>query len=117
MIERKVHPININHSVIGNDAGDADSIISAIALAYIGSMYYVDRAQKYPKRSGTTPIVSPPKDSFTYESPEVRILLELAGIDDTSDKLIFIDDIKDMLENDNKDTMPSHSLSLVEYPE
>ena len=34
---RKHHPTS--HIVIGNDAGDADSIISAITLSFIESVY------------------------------------------------------------------------------
>ena len=37
LVDRKVNPTN--HYIIGNDAADADSIVSAITLAYIESKH------------------------------------------------------------------------------
>jgi len=75
-----------HHFVIGNEAGDADTIISAISLAYIESVK--EDTQK-------TPIVSIPKADLKHRRPEVRLLLELAGI--SPKLLLFVDDplIKD----------------------
>lgn len=103
MIERKANPTN--HFVIGNDAGDADSIISAISLAYIESMH---------SGQHLTPIVSISKDCFTNERPAVSLLFQLAGIDDPLANLLFIDDLTDMLQNDIKKSSPSRSITLVD---
>lgn len=106
MIERKANPTK--HFVIGNDAGDADSIISAITLAYVESKHNGDE----------TPIVSISKDVFTHERPDVNLLLQLAGFHDLSDKLLFIDDLKDVLENVEKEGLLLNglrSISLVDH--
>jgi exopolyphosphatase len=51
--------------VIGNEAGDADTIVSAVALAYVESV----------KSSQTkTPIVAIPKADLETLSPEVGLL-------------------------------------------
>lgn len=89
LLERKSHPTN--HFVIGNDAGDADSIVSAISLAYIESIYE-DR--------GATPIVSISKESFIHERPEVNLLFTYAGIQYSSDMLLFVNDLTSMLRED-----------------
>ena len=68
---------------LGNPAGDADSIISAIALAYIDSV----PAQSSPKT--VLPIISIPHDDLKRQRPETKYLLELAGID--MDDLVAID--------------------------
>lgn len=71
------------HFVIGNQAGDADSIISAISLAYIESI-----SQHREK----TPIVAIPEADLESQRPEVKLLLELAGIVDPAKLLLFVDD-------------------------
>ena len=73
---------------LGNPAGDADSIISAIALAYIDTM---SSAESCSSNTGdtsssaittTTPIVSIPYESLTTQRPETKYLLQqLAKID------------------------------------
>jgi len=79
--EQKKNPTR--NFVIGNDAGDADSIISAICLAFL---------------EGKTPIISISKDTFVYERPEVEMLLDLAGISNASaNNLLFIEDLKMIL--------------------
>mmetsp|Transcript_31691 Transcript_31691/g.57369 ORF Transcript_31691/g.57369 Transcript_31691/m.57369 type:complete len:372 (+) Transcript_31691:2976-4091(+) len=62
-----------------------------------------------------TPIVSVSKDDFTYERPDVNLLLQLAGIDDPPAILLFIDDMKEMLGNDTEEGSPSRSVSLVDH--
>ena len=102
LMERKANPTN--HFVLGNDAGDADSIISAIALAYIES--------RFNNREYTTPVVSISKEAFTRERPEVNLLFHLAGIEDPSDSLLFINDLKKILEKGER--LP-RSISLVDH--
>jgi exopolyphosphatase len=65
--------------VLGNEAGDADSIVSALALAYVESM----------SNSPKTPIVSIPRDDLCLRR-EAVLLLELAHVD--TSKLYYIDD-------------------------
>ena len=101
-MERKANPTN--HFVLGNDAGDADSIISAIALAYIES--------RFNTREDATPVVSISKEAFAHERPEVTLLFHLAGIEDPSDKLLFINDLKVILEKG--EGLP-RSISLVDH--
>ena len=65
---------------LGNPAGDADSIVSAIALAYIDSTQ---------TNNPTIPIVSIPHEDLKTQRPETKYLLQLAGID--LDDLIAVD--------------------------
>jgi exopolyphosphatase len=84
--------------VIGNDAGDADSCISAICLAFI---------------EGKTPIVSISRDTFLYERPEVEMLLDLAGIPNPTSNLLFIEDLKLILDSSKDDEV--RRLTLVDH--
>ena len=68
------------HIVIGNEAGDADSIISSLSLGFVDSIYY-----NAPK----TPIVSIPRQDLPLRR-ETVLLLELAGVN--TDKLRYITD-------------------------
>ncbi|KAL7542746.1 hypothetical protein ACHAXR_012050 [Thalassiosira sp. AJA248-18] len=104
LVERKANPTK--QFVIGNDAGDADSIVSAISLAYVESIHSDDQL---------TPIVSISKATFADERPDVNLLFRLAGIDDSSSKLLFIDDLNELLEDDEKEGFPSPTLSLVDH--
>lgn len=88
------------HFVIGNEAGDADSIISAITLAYIESAQEIMEP---------TPIVSIPKADLATQRPDVNLLLELAGIANASADLVFIDD--PLIEDDAY----SASVTLVDH--
>ena len=65
--------------VLGNEAGDADSIISALALAYVESI------SNHPM----TPIVSVPRDDLCLRR-EAVLLMDLAQVDTA--KLRYIDD-------------------------
>lgn len=73
----------IDHVVVGNRAGDADSIISALTLAYIDSVF----AGK-PK----TAVVSITKKDLLTQRPEVSFLFRTLGLDSTIESLRFIDD-------------------------
>lgn len=98
------------HVVIGNKAGDSDSIISAITLAYVESLISLIAMRRKGKSSESsatheeqdvswkmaslrTPIVSIPKIDLVSQRPETTLLLKLAGISESvQDKLIFVDD-------------------------
>jgi exopolyphosphatase len=70
------------HFVMGNEAGDADSIISAITLAYIESVK---------GHTEKTPIVSIPQADLETQRPETALLLKLAGISNAAGVLLFVD--------------------------
>jgi exopolyphosphatase len=98
LTEQKQNPTR--DIVVGNDAGDADSIISAICLAFL---------------EGKTPIVSVTRDTFVYERPEVESLLELAGISNASTKLLFIEDLELILQDSNSTVDGVRRLTLVDH--
>jgi exopolyphosphatase len=70
------------HFVMGNEAGDADSIISAITLAYVES------AKGHMEK---TPIVSIPQADLETQRPATVLLLKLAGISNAAEVLLFVD--------------------------
>jgi exopolyphosphatase len=108
LIDHRYNPTN--HVVLGNDAGDADSIVSAITLAYIESMNSTGH-------DCSTPIVSISKDTFIQERPETNLLFQLAGIkDNVAEKLLFIEDLQEILEKNAKGGLcPGPSVSLVDH--
>ena len=65
--------------ILGNEAGDADSIISSLTLAYVESIYNHTK----------TPIVSVPRADLCLRR-ETVLLLNLAHVD--TEKLRYIDD-------------------------
>ncbi|KAL7484921.1 hypothetical protein ACHAW6_015122 [Cyclotella cf. meneghiniana] len=71
--------------IMGNEAGDADSIISAITLAYVQYLLSGDDRSKHL----ILPLVSIPREDLTLRRDAV-LLLGLAGIN--TDKLLHIDD-------------------------
>jgi exopolyphosphatase len=82
------------HFVVGNAAGDADTIISAITLAYIESIVEASFTHQPMQEETThcvTPIVAIPKADLA-KRPEVEMLFELAVVVNASENLLFIDD-------------------------
>lgn len=92
--------------MIGNEAGDADSIISvsdgncslmlrvirpysltifmqAITLAYVEYMQ---------EEAESTPIISIPRADLATQRPDVSLLMEISGITNASSNVIFVDD-------------------------
>jgi len=98
LVDRKANPTN--HYIIGNNAADADSIVSAITLAYVESRH----------GNKATPVVPISKEVFTTQRPEINLLMDLAGISNAPDKLLFIDDLVDILADGE-----SKSISLVDH--
>ncbi len=93
--------------MIGNEAGDADSIISAITLAYVESSQ---------EEIESTPIVSIPKADLTTQRPEVSLLMEMAGIVNASSNLIFVDD--PLIQHDaidSKVTLVDHNILAEKF--
>ncbi|CAJ1966076.1 unnamed protein product [Cylindrotheca closterium] len=101
-------PISI---CLGNPAGDADSIISAIAFAYINTVLFLSAScsseedSSMTKSTTTIPIVSIPHESLTTQRPETRyILQQLAKID-----------LNDLIAIDSLHLPTSASVSLVDH--
>jgi exopolyphosphatase len=76
------------HVVIGNEAGDADSIVSAIAWAYVTSCYsaWYDHLHDndntpWSSEERRIPICSIPRGDLETQRPEMMLLLRLAGLD------------------------------------
>jgi exopolyphosphatase len=80
---RKIHPTS--NIVIGNEAGDADSIISAICYSYVQEC-------AFPNGGKLTPVVSISGKDFQSQRPETVRLLQLAGIS-PQECLCYIDDV------------------------
>jgi len=78
------------HLIIGNEAGDADSIISALTLSYIQQQQYLKSAKKDTEgKKIVLPIVSVPRADISLRR-DVMLLLDLAGIINLDD-LLYID--------------------------
>eukprot|EP00804_Cyclotella_cryptica_P019546 CCRYP_014318-RB/>CCRYP_014318-RB protein AED:0.38 eAED:0.38 QI:0/0/0/1/0/0/2/0/427 len=84
LAERKANPTN--RVVIGNDAGDADTICDYIGL---------HRILVWGITSHTRCVNI--KESLLNERPDINLLFNLAGIHDAGDELLFIEDLVEML--------------------
>jgi len=79
----------IHHIAVGNAAGDADSIISALTYGYIESVFGSTTTDK----KKIVPIVSISKQDLKTQRPEVSFLFQTLGMDDAVvDSMRFIDD-------------------------
>ena len=72
--------------MIGNEAGDADSIVSALALAYVDSVLATQKTL-------TTPVVSIPRADLPLRR-ETTLLLDYCGVH--VDQLLYMDDDKEL---------------------
>jgi exopolyphosphatase len=87
-----------SHVVIGNSAGDADSIVSALAHAYIRSVVNPqEEVEQESSRSGNpiesiTPVVSITQADLEASRPETLLLLKWAGI--APSDLLYVDNAK-----------------------
>jgi exopolyphosphatase len=107
------------HLVIGNEAGDADSIISAISLAHVealrrseltSSTTKTSISDDAKKRMTMTPIVSVPQEALATQRPETVLLLKLAGV--SLDNLIFVNQLDDIL---SRSEAVDHHLTLMDH--
>lgn len=96
--QQQLPPTHQPHVVIGNEAGDADSIVSAIALAYVDYLH-ATAARSSDSSSNNdddtitlTPVISIPRADFETQRPETVLLLRLAGVVHTTESLVFVDD-------------------------
>ena len=92
----------VDHVVVGNAAGDADSIISALTYGYIESELGGGGTTK-------TPFVSISKNDLETQRPEVAFLFRALGLGTIVDSLRFIDD-PILRDNQNK-----RKLTLVDH--
>ena len=97
------------HLVIGNEAGDADSILSAIGLSYV-------KALQNSRDSGgneelVVPIVSIPADSLKSMRPETTFLLsDCAGMKNVKEE------VNDLIAIDQLDLLPQKAtLTLTDH--
>eukprot|EP00536_Pseudo-nitzschia_multiseries_P018725 jgi/Psemu1/230075/e_gw1.2986.1.1 len=105
------------HLVIGNEAGDADSILSAIGLAYVRSLqnHHNNNDNNNDKNDNEQPLIVPivsiPSDSLKFLRPETTFLLsDCAGIDNVKD------DVNDLIAIDQTDLLPkTATLTLVDH--
>ena len=105
-----------NHIVIGNEAGDADSVISAITWAYVKSTLSMNAG------TGVTPLVSITRHDLESQRPETLLLLRLAGV--SVDSLLYVNNplitgeqekqLQVSLVDHNKLTLPLHNFQVVE---
>jgi exopolyphosphatase len=99
------------HFILGNPAGDADSIISAICLAYIESMMMKPTTKSSLKH---VPIVSIPSDNLKTQRPETSFLLkDCANID--LDDLIAVDQLATSFPELVDSNAPVSSVTLVDH--
>jgi len=104
----------INNVIIGNEAGDADSIISALTLGYVTSFN-----NNSPPDNNTVqvPIVSIPRAEMELRR-DAALLLDMVGIN--VEQLLYIDDdivvTKHLLPSsaDSSDTLDS-TITLVDH--
>ena len=86
---KNIRDLDVSHQdskfnvILGNEAGDADSIISSLALGYVESIYNKQNS------SITVPLVSIPREDMILRR-DVTVLLEKCGIDWHS--LLYMDD-------------------------
>ena len=81
-----------SHIVLGNPAGDTDSILSALTLGFVEE-----------DKELLTPVVSIPRRDLQTQRPETSLLLELAGV--PTDKLWFQSDLKSRFWQDAETTV------------
>jgi exopolyphosphatase len=96
---------SIRSIILGNVAGDADSVVSAITLAYV-------EASLQPNNQPKTPIVSIPRHDLETQRPETSYLLKLAGVE--LQHLLCIDEY-DAVINTANDTGGAVNVTLVDH--
>ena len=95
--------------VIGNEAGDADSILSAIGLSYLKALE--NASQGDDGKELIVPIVSIPADSLKFQRPETTFLLaDCAGMENVKA------DVNDLIAIDQTELLPKRAtLTLTDH--
>jgi exopolyphosphatase len=97
------------HLVIGNEAGDADSILSAIGLAYVKALLTAGDTDDEDEL--VVPIVSVPAEMLKFQRPETTFLLsDCAGMENAKA------DVNDLIAIDQPDLLPKEAtLTLTDH--
>eukprot|EP00551_Chaetoceros_affinis_P006730 CAMPEP_0203675222 /NCGR_PEP_ID=MMETSP0090-20130426/19580_1 /ASSEMBLY_ACC=CAM_ASM_001088 /TAXON_ID=426623 /ORGANISM="Chaetoceros affinis, Strain CCMP159" /LENGTH=479 /DNA_ID=CAMNT_0050541347 /DNA_START=109 /DNA_END=1548 /DNA_ORIENTATION=- len=117
LVEKNDTVESFNNIIMGNEAGDADSIISSLALAYVKSMEKKDASDECTNFT-PIPVISVNRDDMPLRRDVVQ-LLRMAGIDNY-EELIYLDDPWPLSIMGNADTSPNESsggksISLVDH--
>ena len=104
-----VKPSALPHLVIGNEAGDADSILSAIGLSYVKALQAAIDSNE--ANELFVPVVSIPAESLKFQRPETTFLLsECAGMENVKA------DVNDLIAIDQHDLLPKQAtLTLSDH--
>ena len=110
----KIKPSNAGpvHFVIGNEACDADSTVSAITVAYLRSQCIVSVSPATVSPIPVCPVIACPRSDLQFR-PETVKLLQQASL--KPDDLVFLDDLSgelDPLLLQNKDLL---TLTLTDH--
>ena len=97
------------HISIGNEAGDADSILSSLSLSYVNSLSKKDTCNSADEIT-SLPLVSINRNDLSLRR-DVMIILEMAGID--AEALIFLDD--EIFQTVAKDDSIRKQITLVDH--
>lgn len=101
------------HIIIGNEAGDADSIISALTLSHVNAIG-TSQASRDDSKCGANsislPLASINRDDLALRR-DVVLILEAAGID--VDKIVYLDD--DTFVSISKDDNVDKEITLVDH--
>eukprot|EP00531_Pseudo-nitzschia_arenysensis_P007631 CAMPEP_0116132640 /NCGR_PEP_ID=MMETSP0329-20121206/9662_1 /TAXON_ID=697910 /ORGANISM="Pseudo-nitzschia arenysensis, Strain B593" /LENGTH=462 /DNA_ID=CAMNT_0003627181 /DNA_START=314 /DNA_END=1702 /DNA_ORIENTATION=- len=98
---------SLPHLVIGNEAGDADSILSAIGLAYVKALQ--PHRDSDDSNKLFVPVISIPAENLKVQRPETTFLLsDCAGVKADINDLIAIDQ-QDLLPNKATLTLTDHN--------
>jgi len=97
------------HISIGNEAGDADSILSSLSLSYVNSLSKKDTCNSADEIT-SLPLVSINRNDLSLRR-DVLIILEMAGID--AKELIFLDD--EIFQTVAKDDSIRKQITLVDH--
>lgn len=104
-----IKPSVLPHVVIGNEAGDADSILSAIGLSYVKALQNAVDSDDNSKL--IVPVVSIPADNLKFMRPETTYLLsDCAGMENVKA------DVNDLIAIDQQDLLPKQAtLTLTDH--
>lgn len=114
-------PVSYN-IVIGNPAGDADSILSAITLAYIKSLWGTTTTSFTTLTESTRernplwiPVLSIPRHDLQTQRPETLFLLRAVGID--VERLWCVTDLSQILSSEDAASGEGrvHNVALVDH--
>lgn len=102
-------PSTVPHIVIGNEAGDADSILSAIGLSYVKTLQ--STVENTQDNKLFVPVVSIPAESLKFQRPETTYLLsDCAGMENVKA------DVNDLIAIDQDDLLPKQAtLTLSDH--